>query len=60
MQEVQRQEKERLEAQALPLRNYLMEFVVPSITEAMSQCCVLKPDDPIDFLVFKHDKPSAL
>ncbi|XP_020570347.1 adenylate kinase 7 isoform X2 [Oryzias latipes] len=50
MQEVQRQEKERLEAQALPLRNYLMEFVVPSITEAMSQCCVLKPDDPIDFL----------
>uniref|UniRef100_A0A8C7XPZ1 Adenylate kinase 7a n=1 Tax=Oryzias sinensis TaxID=183150 RepID=A0A8C7XPZ1_9TELE len=50
MQEVQRQEKERLEAQVLPLRNYLMEFVVLSITEAMSQCCVLKPDDPIDFL----------
>ncbi|XP_024146494.1 adenylate kinase 7 isoform X2 [Oryzias melastigma] len=50
MQEVQRQEKERLEAAALPLRIYLMEFVVPTITEAMTQCCALKPDDPVDFL----------
>uniref|UniRef100_A0A667Z6Q8 Adenylate kinase 7a n=1 Tax=Myripristis murdjan TaxID=586833 RepID=A0A667Z6Q8_9TELE len=48
--EVKRQEYELLEAQSLPLRNYLMKYVMPSLTEAMLECCTVKPEDPVDFL----------
>lgn len=40
-----------LETRCLPLRNYLMKYVMPSLTEAMLECCKIKPDDPVDFLV---------
>lgn len=48
---MQRQECELLDAQALPLRNYLMKYVMPSLSEAMAACSTVKPDDPVDFLV---------
>ncbi|XP_013870875.1 adenylate kinase 7 [Austrofundulus limnaeus] len=48
--EVRRQQGELLGAQALPLRNYLMKHVMPSLTQAMSECCRVKPHDPVDFL----------
>uniref|UniRef100_A0A674CIX6 Adenylate kinase 7a n=1 Tax=Salmo trutta TaxID=8032 RepID=A0A674CIX6_SALTR len=48
--EVKRQEHELLEARSAPLRNYLMNYVMPSLTEGMMECCKAKPDDPIDFL----------
>lgn len=51
MSEVKRQEHELLEAHGLPLRNYLMKYVMPSLTEAMLECCKIKPDDPVEFLV---------
>ncbi|KAM4521766.1 adenylate kinase 7-like [Odontesthes bonariensis] len=50
LSEVKQQECEQLEAQALPLRNYLMKYVMPSLTEAMLECCKIKPEDPVDFL----------
>ncbi|XP_059212405.1 adenylate kinase 7-like [Centropristis striata] len=50
LSEVKRQEYELLEAHSLPLRNYLMKYVMPSLTEAMLDCSKIKPDDPIDFL----------
>ncbi|XP_070705681.1 adenylate kinase 7-like [Pempheris klunzingeri] len=50
LSEVKRQEHEMFEARSLPLRNYLMKYVMPSLTEAMSECCKIKPDDPVDFL----------
>nr|XP_019953021.1 PREDICTED: adenylate kinase 7-like [Paralichthys olivaceus] len=50
LSEVKRQEEELLEAQSLPLRNYLMKYVMPSLSEAMVECCRIKPEDPIDFL----------
>ncbi|KAG7222689.1 hypothetical protein INR49_026298 [Caranx melampygus] len=50
LSEVRRQELELLEARSLPLRNYLMKYVMPSLTEAMSECCKIKPEDPVDFL----------
>uniref|UniRef100_A0A665TBL8 Adenylate kinase 7a n=1 Tax=Echeneis naucrates TaxID=173247 RepID=A0A665TBL8_ECHNA len=52
LSEVKKQEGERMEAQSLPLRNYLMKYVMPSLTEAMLECSKIKPDDPVDFLVF--------
>lgn len=51
MTEVKRQEHELLEARSAPLRNYLMNYVMPSLTEGMMECCKAKPDDPVDFLV---------
>ncbi|XP_045067118.1 adenylate kinase 7-like [Coregonus clupeaformis] len=48
--EVKRQEHELLVARSAPLRNYLMSYVMPSLTEGMMECCKAKPDDPVDFL----------
>ncbi|XP_074540804.1 adenylate kinase 7-like [Halichoeres trimaculatus] len=48
--ELKRQEQELLEARCLPLRNYLMKYVMPSLTEAMLECSKIKPEDPVDFL----------
>uniref|UniRef100_A0A3P8SAT1 Adenylate kinase 7a n=1 Tax=Amphiprion percula TaxID=161767 RepID=A0A3P8SAT1_AMPPE len=52
LSEVKRQEYKMLEARCLPLRNYLMKYVMPSLTEAMLECCKIKPEDSVDFLVF--------
>lgn len=51
MSELNRQETELLEARALPLRNYLMKYVMPSLTDAILDCCKIKVEDPVDFLV---------
>jgi len=40
-----------LEAQSTPLRNYLMQNVMPTMTLGLIECCRVRPDDPIDFLV---------
>uniref|UniRef100_A0A671WFZ9 Adenylate kinase 7a n=1 Tax=Sparus aurata TaxID=8175 RepID=A0A671WFZ9_SPAAU len=50
LSELQRQEYELLEARSLPLRNYLMKYVMPSLTKAMLDCSKIKPEDPVDFL----------
>ncbi|XP_053192700.1 adenylate kinase 7-like [Scomber japonicus] len=50
LSEVKRQEYELLEAHCVPLRNYLMKYVMPSLTEAMLECSKIKPEDPVDFL----------
>ncbi|XP_037100996.1 adenylate kinase 7a [Syngnathus acus] len=48
--EVERQEHEVLEAKALPLRNYLMTYVMPALSEALQECSKIKPNDPVSFL----------
>uniref|UniRef100_A0A8P4KN51 ATPase AAA-type core domain-containing protein n=1 Tax=Dicentrarchus labrax TaxID=13489 RepID=A0A8P4KN51_DICLA len=50
LSELNKQEYELLEAHSLPLRNYLMKYVMPSLTDAMLDCCKIKPEDPVDFL----------
>ncbi|XP_014812948.1 PREDICTED: adenylate kinase 7 [Calidris pugnax] len=57
MEEVKRQEQELLEAQSIPLRNYLMQNVMPTLMQGINECCRIRPDDPVDFLaeyLFKH------
>uniref|UniRef100_A0A3Q3WQU7 Uncharacterized protein n=1 Tax=Mola mola TaxID=94237 RepID=A0A3Q3WQU7_MOLML len=51
LSELKRQEQQLLEARALPLRNYLMKYVMPSLSEALLDCSKIKPEDPVDFLV---------
>ncbi|XP_032866363.2 adenylate kinase 7 isoform X2 [Tyto alba] len=50
LEEVKRQEQELLEAQSLPLRNYLMQNVMPTLMQGINECCRIRPDDPVDFL----------
>ncbi|TFK15890.1 psychosine receptor [Platysternon megacephalum] len=58
LEEVKRQEQELLEAQSIPLRNYLMKNVMPTLMQGLNECCKIRPDDPIDFLaeyLFKNN-----
>ena len=48
---MKREEYEQLEAQSIPLRNYLMKHVLPTLTEGLNDCCKTRPDDPVDYLV---------
>ncbi|KAM8916506.1 adenylate kinase 7 isoform 3-T3 [Spinachia spinachia] len=50
LQEVRQQEEEVLEAESAPLRNYLMEHVMPTLTQGLITCCTARPQDPVDFL----------
>ncbi|XP_035269685.1 adenylate kinase 7 isoform X1 [Anguilla anguilla] len=57
-EEVQKVEQELLEAQTAPLRSYLMNNVMPTLTQGLIECCKAKPDDPVDFLaeyLFKNN-----
>ena len=62
MDEVARQEMELLEARAMPLRNYLMENVIPTLTTGLLEVCKIQPDDPVDFLaewLFKNNPEDS-
>ncbi|XP_043930582.1 adenylate kinase 7 [Protopterus annectens] len=50
LEEVKKQEVELLEAHSVPLRNYLMKNVMPTLTHGLIECCKVRPDDPVDFL----------
>ncbi|XP_064515167.1 adenylate kinase 7 isoform X2 [Pseudopipra pipra] len=51
LEEVKRQEQELLEAQSIPLRNYLMKNVMPTLMQGINECCRIRPEDPVNFLV---------
>uniref|UniRef100_A0A8C7H996 Adenylate kinase 7b n=1 Tax=Oncorhynchus kisutch TaxID=8019 RepID=A0A8C7H996_ONCKI len=50
LEEVKKQEHDLLEVQAVPLRNYLMKNVMPTLTQGLIECCKTRPQDPVDFL----------
>lgn len=55
---LQREEAEVLEMESMPLRQYLMETVMSTLTAGLLELNVVRPDDPIDFLaefLFKHN-----
>ena len=39
-----------MEVQSVPLRNYLMKHVMPTLTQGLIECCKVRPDDPVDYL----------
>ena len=45
------QEKEALEERSIPIKNYLMKHVLPTLTQGLIECCRHRPNDPIDYLV---------
>ncbi|KXS22159.1 P-loop containing nucleoside triphosphate hydrolase protein [Gonapodya prolifera JEL478] len=61
LEEVKKQEREVLEAQSVPLRNYLMKYVMPTVTQGLIEVVKVRPEDPIDYLaeyLFKHANAS--
>merc|ERR1711881_553254 len=50
LEEVKKQEKELLEEQSIPLHNFLMKHVMPTLTNGLIECCKVRPDDPVDYL----------
>ena len=48
---MKKEEQEMLETQSIPLRNYLMQHVMPTLTEGLIEVCKVKPEDAIDYLV---------
>jgi adenylate kinase len=51
LEQIKKEELEQLETQSIPLRNYLMTHVMPTLTKGLIECCKIKPEDPIDYLV---------
>ncbi len=44
-----------LEARSAPVRKYLLDTIVPSLTHGLLEVARVKPDDPVDFLVRAYD-----
>jgi adenylate kinase len=44
MEEIRKQEQEVLEAQSVPLRNYLMKYVMPTLTSGLIEVCKVRPE----------------
>jgi adenylate kinase len=52
------QERDALETRSLPMRQYLVDNVLPLLTKGLLEVGRLRPEDPIDFLaeyLFKND-----
>merc|ERR1712187_158658 len=47
---IEEYEEERRKLEALPLREYLMRYMVPSLTEGLIEVCKVLPEDPVDYL----------
>ncbi|KAJ3295038.1 Adenylate kinase 7 [Borealophlyctis nickersoniae] len=50
LEEIRKQEQEVLESQSVPLRNYLVKYVMPTLTKGLIEVCKVRPEDPIDHL----------
>lgn len=63
LQSLQQKEQEMLTAQSMPLRDYLMKFVFPTLTRGLLETARVKPDDPVDFLaefLFKENPEGRM
>ena len=48
--EVKRKELEELEQKSIPLRHYLMKYILPNITTSITEVAKIRPSNPIQFL----------
>ena len=52
--ELKRQEIIEMEKRSLPVRHYLMKYILPNITEGLVEMTKLRPDNPTEYLVRYH------
>jgi adenylate kinase len=50
MEKLREQERDLLDQRSQPIRQYLMDNVVPHLTEGLIDLCKNIPDDPTDYL----------
>lgn len=50
LDKIREQERDLLDKRSQPIRQYLMDNVVPHLTEGLINLCKAVPDDPTDFL----------
>lgn len=48
--ELEKEEDEILKLRSLPLRKYLIDSVIPTLTQGLINTCKIRPDDPLDHL----------
>lgn len=60
MEKLTEEQEEKLCLASLPLRNYLMKYVLPTLTQGLIEVANLRPDDPVDYLVSRKKKQSTL
>jgi adenylate kinase len=51
LEEIAKQEAALLEARSAPLRRYLIDNVIPTLTQGLMEVSKVKPKDPVDYLV---------
>ncbi|CAO1320063.1 unnamed protein product [Diamesa serratosioi] len=57
MMKLKRQEIIEMEKRSLPVRHYLMKYILPNITEGLVEMTKLRPENPTEYLaeyLFKH------
>mmetsp|Transcript_88089 Transcript_88089/g.254231 ORF Transcript_88089/g.254231 Transcript_88089/m.254231 type:complete len:677 (-) Transcript_88089:126-2156(-) len=50
LQIIQQHELEQQKLRELPLREYLMQYMIPSLTEGLIEVCKVLPENPADYL----------
>lgn len=50
LQRIAQHEHDVIMARSIPLRRYLMQSVVPALSEGLLQVCRVMPEDPVDYL----------
>ena len=50
LEKLREEERELLDKRSQPIRQYLMDNVVPHLTQGLIDLCKDIPDDPIDYL----------
>jgi len=52
-------EAEQSQKEALPLREYLMRYMVPNLTEGLIEMCMVLPENPVDYLANYLEQHAA-
>ena len=50
IEKIKQQERDLLDTRSQPIRQYLMDNVVPHLTEGLIELCKKVPEDSIDYL----------
>ena len=50
LEQIKEQERDLLDSKSQPIRTYLIDNVVPILTDGLVEVCKNQPEDPVDFL----------
>lgn len=56
---VEKHKEEQSSLRELPLRDYLMRYMVPTLTEGLIEVCKVVPDNPVDYLANYLEEHAA-